>query len=290
MSALFKKKFVLGTSNFGMPYGSQKNNGMLSRDNISQIIDLMAVNDLNEIDTAEAYGDAEKILGEVGIQDFKVNTKFSLTKSDNLVNRVSSALERLKLNSLNTVLIHNAESLNEDELLIFYDQLLKLKKQGLISNFGVSIYNKDFLLGQHKKPKFDVMQSGVNIFNRSFLDHDVNNFSIATGAELHARSIFMQGILLMDRKIFLKHFSGRFINCYDAYANFLSASGMTPLEYCLSWILHQPLVKKIIIGVDSAEQLAEISSASAKSKPIYSDFSALNKLEEFQEFTNPLNW
>jgi len=289
MNELFKEKFILGTANFGMPYGSQKYNGKLYRKKIHQIIDFMVINNLTEIDTAEAYGNAETVLGEIGIQEFKVTTKFYLTKNENIFNRTYNSLERLRIDSLDTVLIHNAESLSESDLIYFYDQASELKKQGLINKFGISIYKKDFLL-ELNKPHFDVVQTAVNIFDRSFTEKDVNNHSITTGTQLHARSIFMQGILLMDSKIFLKHFSGRFRKIFEAYVNFVSDLKMTQLEYCLGCALYEPLIKKIVIGVDSAKQLTEISSVEFMCKPPHIDLFALNKLEEFEEFINPLNW
>jgi aryl-alcohol dehydrogenase-like predicted oxidoreductase len=289
MNELFKEKFILGTANFGMPYGSQKYNGKLYRKKIHQIIDFMVINNLTEIDTAEAYGNAETVLGEIGIQEFKVTTKFYLTKNENIFNRTYNSLERLRIDSLDTVLIHNAESLSESDLIYFYDQASELKKQGLINKFGISIYKKDFLL-ELNKPHFDVVQTAVNIFDRSFTEKDVNNHSITTGTQLHARSIFMQGILLMDSKIFLKHFSGRSRKIFEAYVNFVSDLKMTQLEYCLGCALYEPLIKKIVIGVDSAKQLTEISSVEFMCKPPHIDLFALNKLEEFEEFINPLNW
>ena len=71
----FSEKICIGTANFGQKYGLIKNH-MVSEKEIAKILDYCNKNNIYKIDTAIGYGDAEKKLGNIGIKNWKVVSKF----------------------------------------------------------------------------------------------------------------------------------------------------------------------------------------------------------------------
>ena len=79
-----KKKLCLGTANFLQKYGL-KNNQNLSHKEIKKIISFCKKKSINFIDTAQNYGNSEKIIGKFGYSNQKIITKINI-KNYNLNN------------------------------------------------------------------------------------------------------------------------------------------------------------------------------------------------------------
>ena len=74
-------KLSLGTAQFGFDYGIKNNSGKLNENEIRKIVNFAKLNDINSIDTAKAYGDSEKVLGKLNLNNFEVVSKLPpLTK------------------------------------------------------------------------------------------------------------------------------------------------------------------------------------------------------------------
>ena len=161
---------------------------------------------------------------------------------------VNKILDKNKLDSIYGVLIHDPLlPLNENKWPTIYKGLLKLKKKGLIKKIGISIYNR-FELDQILEiftP--DIVQFPLNVFDQSFNDKKYLKSLKRKNIELHARSIFLQGILLKD---FRKH--KYFIKWEDNFLkwnNFLKINKLSNLNACLKFVLQNNFVDKIIIGL-----------------------------------------
>jgi hypothetical protein len=68
-------RLALGTAQFGAPYGVANSGGPLSREEAIRIVQFASSAGIDTLDTAIAYGESERILGEIGVQQFKVVTK-----------------------------------------------------------------------------------------------------------------------------------------------------------------------------------------------------------------------
>ena len=55
---------VVGTAQFGMPYGIANQNGQMNFSDISMILDLAWGNGINSLYTAKAYGESEGSIGK----------------------------------------------------------------------------------------------------------------------------------------------------------------------------------------------------------------------------------
>ena len=63
-------KLALGTVQFGMPYGVANKSGQVTRAEAKLMLRLASENGIDNIDTALAYGETEKYLGEIGVEKF----------------------------------------------------------------------------------------------------------------------------------------------------------------------------------------------------------------------------
>ena len=83
--------------------------------------------------------------------------------------------------------------------------------------------------------------------------------------EFHARSIFLQGLLLKEREavpLYFKQYS-KYLNKYYNYTEKLNRS---KLSTCLNFINNLDNVTKIIIGIDSINHLDDILSLKLTNK------------------------
>src|SRR5947208_2581542 len=98
-------KLALGTVQFGLDYGINNASGKVSIKDIADILCRAKKEKVVIIDTAQAYGNSEEILGNIGVHEFDVVTKFTaLGKETTLKSTILSSLKRLKLKTLYGVL------------------------------------------------------------------------------------------------------------------------------------------------------------------------------------------
>ena len=254
------KKLIIVTAQFGMKYGIANKKGIPSDNETIKIFNTAKSRNINFIDTAIAYGNCERRLGELlDLKNYKVITKINndiFYDLDSITKIVKSSCNRMRTNSLNTVLLHglsNSKELNQNNL----NLLEILKNKETIKRVGISIYNEvefDEILNNFQ---IDVIQFPLNILNRnsfrSFLFKEAKSRNI----EIHARSIFLQGLLLMEkdkRPPYFKEWSSLF----EKWDRWIINEEVNPIEACLSFAFHNKYIDKVVIGIDSYSHLKSI--------------------------------
>ena len=76
-SKLTDAQLALGTAHFGQPYGIVDSGIRIGFREIESIVNKAYTFGVKTLDTAIAYGDCENILGEIGVQRWRVITKLS---------------------------------------------------------------------------------------------------------------------------------------------------------------------------------------------------------------------
>jgi aryl-alcohol dehydrogenase-like predicted oxidoreductase len=84
------------------------------------------------------------------------------------------------------------------------------------------------------------------------------------GVEIHARSLFLQGLLFMDRLPEKLEYAAPELQAVKAR---IAAAGTTPLAAALGFVLSRPEVDVGVIGVAALKQLDEIFGAAAIPPP-----------------------
>ena len=285
-------KLALGTVQFGLKYGVANEAGQVKGAEVDQILIQARKNGINILDTAIAYGTSEEILGKVGVDGFQVVTKLS-SLPDNLNNvaswvteQVRESLARLGQKKLYGLLLHRSRDLFGSKGAQLIRALADLKNSGVVQKIGISIYSPDELEVFCNKIKIDLVQAPLNVADRRMETSGWLDRLKDDGVEVHTRSAFLQGLLLMERSKIPQKFS-RWACLWDQWHEKLQDSGASPLEACLAYPLSLEQVDQVIVGVDSASQLSEILQA-ANNVNEGPDTSFMRSTD--LDLINPSNW
>ena len=138
---------------------------------------------------------------------------------------------------------------------------------GLVEKIGVSIYDPAELDALCPRFEFDIVQAPFNLLDRRMINSGWISRLANSGTELHVRSIFLQGLLLMTPSERPSKFN-RWQQLWSAYSEWLRSDEITPLQACVGYSLSFAEITKVIVGVDTARQLREIVEATGGSIPV----------------------
>lgn len=261
-------KITLGGAQFGLRYGIASSKQQIDFHEAEKIIKAADSKGIKRIDTSSSYGSSEEVLGIIGIPDWQVTTKVNIDKesSDSIYDQVVKTLERskrlMRLDRIYCVLIHYPQSLTEDELVHCCRALHDARNSGFISRLGFSIYKPteiERLLNFHP----DILQAPINVFDQSIIETGWLDKLTNRGIEVHARSVFLQGLLLMDKDKIPVYFH-RFVGRFENLEKMIKESNLSRLEFLLWHIFANPKLKSILIGVHTVNHLSEILDALLK--------------------------
>lgn len=263
-------RIALGTAQIGNPYGVTNRFPPPEAGEVAAMLERAAAAGITWIDTAPAYGDAEAGLGPhlERLPTLRVATKIGSlgadpegTVGEALRRSVSSSLERLRRNHIDLLLLHRAADLSRADAGEIRSALSALKAEGTIGLAGVSLYDPAELDPVLAAVDLDVVQAPLNVLDRRFADEQVRRKLSDRGVAFHARSLFLQGLLVAspgDLPDFARHHPAMV-----AWSQWLSRHRVPPLAACLRTLAASPWVEVGIVGAATAGQLSEILAAAA---------------------------
>jgi aryl-alcohol dehydrogenase-like predicted oxidoreductase len=261
-------RLALGTVQFGIPYGVSNQQGQVSLGMATDILKHAWAAGVNTLDTAIAYGDSEDHLGKIGVESWQVISKLPELPigTANILNwveeSVDGSLKRLQIPRLYGLLLHRPQQLLGSEGRALYDALNALKKKGLVSKVGVSIYDPNELEALCSRFSFDLVQAPFNVLDRRLERSGWLSRLKEIGIELHVRSVFLQGLLMMSPSARPIYFE-RWHPFWEQWEQWLANTGSTPLQGCLGYVLSKTEIDRVLVGVDCLLQLQEILAAIA---------------------------
>lgn len=260
-------RLALGAAQFGLyEYGIANRVDIPCDEETQQILEVARSGGIRLIDTALSYGQSERRLGEQGMNGWQVVTKVPVAPENAkdparwVHDSARTSLARLHIAHLYGLLLHRPQQLLSPMGPSLYAALQRLKSDGLVSKIGISIYDPtelDQLMPHHK---FDLVQAPFNVLDHRLLDSGWLHRLADRGVELHVRSVFLQGLLLMAPDARPAKFSA-WDTVWAAWGRWLQESGATALQACLHHALSFPEISAVVIGVQSAGQLQEILAA-----------------------------
>jgi aryl-alcohol dehydrogenase-like predicted oxidoreductase len=196
--------FALGTVQFGLPYGVANRQGQVSFEEAEAILELSKQEGIRTLDTAIAYGESEEVLGRLGVSGFQVITKLSeIPNGVNIANWVEEQVvlsrERLGIDRFYSIMLHRPEQLLSSRGPELYQVLQSLKRRGITEKVGISVYSPSELSKIYASMHFDLVQAPLNVLDRRMIHSGWLVRLQRMGVEIHIRSIFMQGLLLMSQ-------------------------------------------------------------------------------------------
>lgn len=262
---------ALGTANFGGSYGIA-NKTSLSGEEIDKILK-WASGRISELDTSSDYEGSHDAISKYS-SSFKITSKINLDHITSVkelrkyVNKSSAELctdriDRMLLRPHSSNLQFTIECLREIE---------KLSSAGVISEFGLSIYEPEELEYFAKYTKSQIVfQVPLSLFNRSFqklLDAQERRFR---QCQFYVRSIFLQGLLLLNPVDLPSHLTDA-ISPLNMLNRELSRIGISTIEATLAFIRERNWVNGVILGVNSLDELKKNYDVFIQSKIIDCSF------------------
>ncbi len=241
-------KLMLGTVQFGLDYGIANKGGQVTYAEVLKILEYAYASGIRYLDTAAAYGNSETVLGnalaELGLDGkFKIVTKISPVPDDadagQFINDcLQKSLEKLRLERVYGCLFHREDDMR------YQSHLEDAKGRGLIENCGVSV---DSTKTQSVSESFDIVQMPFNILDTRF------EMLFGKRFKIHARSAYLQGLLLTEVPEKLREI----ISFKNRFEKIRQELGVPGKEFYLRYNLSRPEIDRVLIGVDSLEQLKE---------------------------------
>ena len=131
-----------------------------------------------------------------------------------------------------------------------------------------------------------MIQAPLNVIDRRLQTSGWLDRLKDDGVEVHTRSAFLQGLLLMERNKIPQKFS-RWSKLWDQWHEKSKNTVVSRIAACLAYPLSLEQVDQVIVGVDSAVQLLEILQAAMKvNEGPDTSFMCSSDLD----LINPSNW
>lgn len=291
-------KLALGTVQFGLDYGISNKAGRVSTKEVTKILALADEVGIDTLDSATAYGDSEQQLGNQSLsQRFKIVTKIPALTNDirDITPFVENSLIQLKRDKLDSLLFHDAKTvLTHPHAAHFCEQLLNLKQQQKIERIGVSIYQPDQITQALQRLDVELVQAPANVLDQRIFESDIKSVLEENKIDLHTRSAFLQGLLLMPEEEWPTYFSPYF-HLLEQFTALAKQYQVSKLTLALAFLVHNSLnnkqLEKIVVGCCSAEQLLEIVNSYKQAKTLSIPPSTWQSLaSDEQQLINPSFW
>ena len=262
-------KLALGTAQFGLSYGIANRTGQVPQIEVGKMLSLAGDHGIDTLDTAIAYGGSEAVLGRANVERFHVVTKLPSLPSGCDVRgwvreQVAASLDRLQLTSLYAVLLHCPNDLLGNLGNELFAALQAVKDSGEVWKIGISIYSPDELEAVIKAYSMDLVQAPFNLVDRRLQTSGWLRRLKDMGAEVHARSPFLQGLLLMPE---VPATFTRWAHIWDKWHSWCAEHQISPVRASLAFPLGFQEIDRVVVGADGERQLREILEAVSSPLP-----------------------
>ena len=277
---ILHSRLILGTVQFGCDYGINNKEGQIAAAEVFKILDYAAEKGLSLLDTAADYGESEKVIGDyLATSKHKFDIITKLNSGKKVEQFLKESIKRLKIRQLYGCLIHSF-SIYEKEPEA-YTSLRICQKKGLVKKTGFSIYHpRELEQLWQDGVLFDIIQIPYSVFDQRFAPYFKELKE--KGVEIHVRSVFLQGLYFRESENLESYFLPLARNLNKLKK--MSVELEQPLaSLCLNFVLYNPLIDKIIIGVDSKDNLMENMKAVLEgeiSSEVYQELSNLRVDDE----------
>jgi aryl-alcohol dehydrogenase-like predicted oxidoreductase len=288
-------KLALGTVQFGLNYGIANQSGQISLAQAREVLALASLHGIADLDTAIAYGDAEARLGQIGVQGFRVITKLpplpaTLRAGVGDVGdwgkaQLAASLKRLGVGSVYGLMLHRSTDLLGPQGPALIQALEDLQSEGWVQKLGISIYAPSELDAVMPLARWGLVQAPFNLLDRRLQTSGWLQRLKDLGVEVHARSAFLQGLLLTSADALPAKFLP-WVALWQRWQTWQSATACSALGACLAFVQSFSEVDRVVVGVDGPAHLQGILAALREPPPPYWPEIA----SEDDRLVNPSRW
>ena len=260
-------QLCLGTAQFGLAYGITNTAGQVSEAEVAQL--LMQAQDagIRYLDTAQAYGNAEMVLGrQLPVSHcFKIISKlpaqpqhlFSDQDSEVWEQNFFASCQRLGVQGLDALLLHAPADLRKPGAHYLDAWLLSLRERGLVQRLGVSIYAVEDLEGVNPG-LLDLVQLPLSLLDQRLLQDGTLARLRAAGTSIHARSLYLQGLLLTPAAQWPPWVTPEVRSHQHALEALAQERGCQLIDLALGFAREQENLEAVVIGMCSTQELKEL--------------------------------
>jgi aryl-alcohol dehydrogenase-like predicted oxidoreductase len=258
-------RLVVGTAQFGLPYGIANRVGQPSPQEVCDILACAVEGGATTLDTASEYGESEAVLGQALSQIdaldrvtliSKVRHVKHMEQEPTLANvenwirdSVVSSLKRLGIESLPLCMFHDAADI------IYMDVLLALKEEGLVQHIGVSLFAPEQVEDAIVTPGVEAIQVASSLLDQRILRSGALDWAVEAGLAIFVRSIYLQGLLVMPLDKIMPELQA-VVPVRRTLHRICDEAGMTMAELALRYGLSLAGVTGVLTGVETVEQMA----------------------------------
>ncbi len=283
-------KLALGTVQFGLDYGVNNTAGQVKEAEVEKILDLASKSGIDVLDTAQAYGQSEEVIGRYiknHTTRFRIVSKLPDLDALDVKKLFNESLSNLNCDKLYGYMFHSFSAYKKNPSA--WEELIGLKSENKVDKIGFSLYfpeELEYLL--QKNIPFDLIQIPYSVFDRRF----ENYFEELKkrGVEIHVRSVFLQGLVFKS----VDNLETRFLKIKSKLELLgrISSESKVPISaLCLNFAVQNEFIDNVVMGVDNKGNLEENLKNLSFGQKTKEHLDQINSLKEDDEnIILPINW
>lgn len=263
-------ELVLGSVQLGLAYGAANRTGKPSREAALALARRAADGGIGTFDTARCYGDSEERLGEAfaGRKAIRAITKLSPLPElppNASVKQVCAAVDAsiaqsllaLQRKHLDCLLLHRAAHMTAFGGAI-WKRVVEHWRAGTVKALGVSVQTPEEVFSALKHREVHHIQLPFNLFDWRWKEKGaVARLKARTDVTVHARSVFLQGILAARDASVWPAIEGvdasELVTLIGKLA--MEFGRESPADLCLAYVRSQDWIDGVVIGMETEAQL-----------------------------------
>lgn len=291
-------KLCLGTAQFGLDYGVTNKNGQVSETTVSQLLTCARESGIRWLDTAQAYGNSEAVLGShllpgdsfqlISKLSAQEQTQFSQNDIAKFESRFFATCDRLGLNQLDALLVHSPSDLRKPGSEYLISWLLSLRERGLVNRLGLSIYAEDDL-ADIDPSLLDIVQLPISLLDQRLLINGTISRLHDCGIAIHARSIYLQGLLLTPADQWPEWVSSEARRHQQKLEVLADQKQCGLIDLALGFAKQLTEIELVIVGLTALQELEDLLLAWSTSNPWQEDEWMSAAIQE-PSIVDPRSW
>lgn len=262
-------EFVMGCVQLGLAYGAANRSGKPAHGAALALVRRAVEGGIGCFDTARGYGDSEARLGEAlsGRHASAVTKLSPLSElSDDcgpaaaaaaVEASITQSLQALRQSRLDTLLLHRAAHLTAFRGAV-WQRLLAYRSEGVIGRLGVSVQSVAEAAQALALPDVQHIQLPYNLIDWRWREGGiVDLLQGRRDVTVHARSVFLQGLLATDDPAIWPVIDG-----VDAPSVLHEIAELTAdlerdsaADLCLAYVRGLDFIDGVVVGLETEEQL-----------------------------------
>jgi aryl-alcohol dehydrogenase-like predicted oxidoreductase len=263
-------QLCLGTAQFGLAYGITNAAGQVAEAEVALLLNQAHQAGIGWLDTAQAYGNAEAVLGRnlPAGHGFRLISKlpaqpqqeFSPKDADAWEQAFFTSCQRLGVPSLDAFLLHAPADLAKPGGHHLEAWLLGLRQRGVVQRLGLSIYAAEDLEGVNPA-LLDLVQVPLSLLDQRLLQDGTVERLRSRGTAIQARSLYLQGLLLTPAAKWPR-WVGPDASAHQQLLQILAEErGCHLIDLALGFAREQADLEAVVLGVCSVQELAALLQA-----------------------------